>query len=164
MMPSLHHLLLAAVLALTVSDLASAQPFQWWKTDPGKTELALSSDQSTEIEGIFQDAIAQLRQQKDELDRLEGRLSRLIEGNADEGQVGRQIDRVETVRSSLNKTRTLMLLHMRQVLTADQRLKLNAMHDRWEQQQRQRDKDKPRGAPDGAAGAPRPDAGRQRPN
>ena len=52
-----------------------------------------------------------------------------------------------------------MLVQMRQVLTPDQRLKLNAMHDRWERQQR--DKDKQRVAPDGSA---RPDAGRNRPN
>jgi hypothetical protein len=73
--------------------------------------------------------------------------------------VARQIDRVELVRSSLNKTRTLMLLHMRQVLSADQRVKLTAMHDRWERQQS--DKNKQRAAPDGSA---RPDAGRTRPN
>jgi Spy/CpxP family protein refolding chaperone len=161
MMPSLQHLTLAVFFALMVSNAATAQPFLWWKTDPAKTELALTSEQSTEIEGVFQDAIKQLRQQKDDLDRLESKLSHLIEANADEAQVGRQIDRVETVRSSLNKTRTLMLLHMRQVLTADQRLKLNTMHDRWEQQQRPRDKDKPPAAPETGA---RPDGGRQRPN
>ena len=159
MMPSLCQRMLAVAFALMVSDVVSAQPLQWWKTEPARTELALTSEQSTEIEGIFQDAIVLLRQQKDELDRLEGKLSRLIEMNADEAMVARQIDRVELVRSSLNKTRTLMLLHMRQVLTADQRVKLSAMHDRWERQQR--DKDKQRAAPDGSA---RPDAGRTRPN
>jgi Spy/CpxP family protein refolding chaperone len=153
--------MLAVAFTLLVSDAASAQPLQWWKTEPARTELALTSEQSTEIEGIFQDAIVLLRQQKDELDRLEGKLSRLIEMNADEAMVARQIDRVELVRSSLNKTRTLMLLHMRQVLTADQRVKLTEMHDRWERQQRDNDKDKQRAAPDGSA---RPDAGRKRPN
>ena len=38
----------------------------------------------------------ELRQEKDELDRLEDKLSRLIETNADEALVARQIDRVET--------------------------------------------------------------------
>jgi Spy/CpxP family protein refolding chaperone len=159
MMSSICRRTMAVVFALLLCDAAFAQPLQWWKTDPARTELALTSDQSTEIEGIFQDAIVQLRQQKDELDRLEGKLSRLIETNADEAMVARQIDRVEMVRSSLNKTRTLMLLHMRQVLSADQRVKLNAMHDRWELQQR--DKDKQGLAPDGK---PRPDAERKRPN
>ena len=136
MMPSLCQRLLAVAFALLVSDtvFGPAVAVVGGPNRPGRS--GLTSEQSTEIEAIFQDAIVQLRQQKDELDRLEGKLSRLIETNADEAQVARQIDRVELVRSSLNKTRTLMLLHMRQVLTAEQRLKLNAMHDRWEQQRK----------------------------
>ena len=72
MMPSLCRRMLAVAFTLLVSDAVSAQPLQWWKTEPARTELALTSEQSTEIEGIFQDAILLLRQQKDELDRLEG--------------------------------------------------------------------------------------------
>ena len=117
MTPSVCRPLLAVFLALLVSAAASAQPMQWWKMEPAKTELGLTSDQSARIEGIFQESMGQLRQQKGELDRLEGKLSRLIEASADEGQVTQQIDRVEAVRSALNKTRTLMLLRMRQALT-----------------------------------------------
>ena len=36
----------------------------------------------------------------------------------------RQIDKVEAIRSRLNKTRQLLLLHHRQVLTPEQRVKL----------------------------------------
>jgi Spy/CpxP family protein refolding chaperone len=39
---------------------------------------------------------------------------------------------VEAIRAHLNKMRTLMLLHMRQVLTPEQRVKLNKLHDKWE--------------------------------
>ena len=80
----------------------------WWKMEP---TLALTPDQSRQIDGIFQEGIAQLQKQKDELDRL-SKLSRLIETLATEPDVTRQIDRVEAARSTLNKTRTLMLLHM----------------------------------------------------
>ena len=136
---------LAIVLLLLVPTTASAQPLQWfwWKTEPSKTELGLTADQSAHIEGVFQEGIAQLRKQKDELDRLEEKLSRLIETMTSEVLVTQQIDRVEAVRSSLNKTRTLMLLHMRQLLTAEQRTKLNALRDRREQEQReQREKNR----------------------
>ena len=44
----------------------------------------------------------------------------------------RQVDRVEAIRSHLNKMRTLQLLHIRQVLTPEQRVKLNKMHEQWE--------------------------------
>lgn len=139
---------LLLVVVLMAPTAAAAQPLQWfwWKTEPTKSDLALTVDQSAQIESVFQDGFAQLRIQKDELDKLEGKLSRLIETMADEGQVTQQIDRVEAVRSKLNKTRTLMLLHMRQVLTPDQRVKLNdALRVRREREQRQqRDADKPR--------------------
>lgn len=150
--------MLALVFALSCATAASAQPFQrfWWKMEP---TLALSTEQSTQIDGIFREGIAQLRKQKDELDRLEADLSHLIETMATEAEVTRQIDRVEATRSTLNKTRTLMLFHMRQMLTAEQRTKLNALHARWEQQQR--GKDKSRGSADGAT---RPDGARKRPN
>ena len=161
MTPSVCRLLLAVFLALLVSEAASAQPMQWWKMEPGKTELGLTIDQSTRIEGIFSESMGQLRQQKSELDRLEGKLSRLIEASAEESQVMQQIDRVEALRSSMNKTRTLMLLRMRQALTPEQRLKLNALHERWEREQRDRNKQRQSQSPDGTR---RPDGPRNRPN
>ena len=164
MIPPLCRRLLAVVFVLSFSAVASAQPLQWfwWKMEPTRNDLALTADQSTQIEAIFQEGIAQLQKQKDELDRLEGELSRLIETMADEAQVTQQIDRVEAVRSTLNKTRTLMLLHMRQVLKPEQRLKLNALRDRRvREQHRQRDKDKPGLSPDAGK---RPDGPRTRSN
>jgi len=161
-MPSFCRRLLL-VLVLAAPATASAQPLQWfwWKTEPTRTDLGLTPDQSARIESVFQDGFAQLRKHKDELDRLEGKLSRLIETMADEGQVTQEIDRVEAVRSRLNKTRTLMLLHMRQVLTTEQRLKLNAIRDRRERERQQREADRQRVTPDGNK---RPDAPRSRPN
>jgi len=158
-MPSLYRRLALAFMLLAPLA-ASAQPLQWfwWKTE---SDLALSADQSTQIEGIFQEGIAQLRKQKDELDRLEGKLSKLIETMATEAEVTQQIDRVEAVRSALNKTRTLMLLHMCQVMRPDQRLKLNALRDRREREQRQREADRQRVTPDGNK---RPDGPRTGPN
>jgi Spy/CpxP family protein refolding chaperone len=147
MMPSVSRRLFLLVLALSVSGWASAQPIAWWKTEPAMKELGITPEQSSRIDAIFQESITQLRQQKDELDRLEDKLSHLIQTNADEAQVTKQIDRVETTRAALNKTRTLMLLHMRQLLTPDQRVKLNAMHDRWDKEQR--DRDGHRQSPDG---------------
>jgi Spy/CpxP family protein refolding chaperone len=142
MMPSLYRRLLAVVFLLSFTAAASAQPLQWfwWKSEPS---LALSPEQSSQIDAIFQEGIGRLMQQKDELDRLETKLSRLIASSSDEAQVTQQIDRVEAVRSTLNKTRTLMLLHMRQVLKPDQRLKLEALRDRRVQAQQHANKPAP---------------------
>ena len=168
MIPSLCRRLLAAVFVLSLSAAASAQQLNWfwWKMEP---TLTLTAEQSTQIDGIFQEGIAQLQKQKDELDRLEGKLSRLIETSASEVEVSRQIDRVEAARSTLNKTRTLMLLHMRLVLKPEQRLKLNAMRDRREQErkaqeqrlQQERDKERSRLSPDASKSA---NGARTRPN
>jgi Spy/CpxP family protein refolding chaperone len=162
MISSLSRRLLAVVFVLSFSAAASAQQqlnWFWWKNEPS---LTLSSEQSTQIDAIFQDGIAQLQKQKDELDRLEGKLSRLIETSASETEVTRQIDRVEAARSTLNKTRTLMLFHMRLVLKPEQRLKLNALRDRRvKEQQAQRDRDRPQQSPDASR---RSDAPGKRPN
>jgi len=137
MIPSVYRRLLALVFAFSFSAAAASaqQNLQWfwWKMEP---TLTLSHEQSTQIDAIFQEGIVQLQKQKDELDRLEMKLNRLIETMATETEVTQQIDRVEATRSTLNKTRTLMLLHMRQVLTPEQRLKLNALRDRREQERK----------------------------
>ena len=87
-------------------------------------ESGLSTDQVNRIEAIFQAVLPELRKGRDDLERHEAELSRLIESSADEALVTRQIDKVEAIRSRLNKARQLLLLHHRQVLTPEQRVKL----------------------------------------
>jgi len=43
---------------------------------------------------------------------------------------------VEDARAALNRTRTLMVYRMHLLLTPDQRVKMKALHDRWEQDRR----------------------------
>ena len=84
------------------------------------------------IDSVFQSSVTLLRQKKAELDLQEAELSRLIAANAEEAVVVRQVDKVESIRATLNKSRTLMLLHMRQVLSPEQRVRLNKLHEQWE--------------------------------
>jgi Spy/CpxP family protein refolding chaperone len=100
------------------------QRFAWWRSEQYQKNLGLSADQVNRIEAIFQAVLPDLRKGRDELERNEAEMSRLIESSADEALVTRQIDKVEAVRSHLNKTRQLLLLHHRQVLTPEQRVKL----------------------------------------
>jgi Spy/CpxP family protein refolding chaperone len=123
-----------ALLLLAVAAPVHAQSFgfPWWRDAQFQRELSLTTDQTSRIESLFQSTIAQLRAKKAELDQQEDELSRLIAANADEQQVVKQVDRVEAIRSNLNKMRTLQLLHIRQVLTPEQRVKLNKLHEQWE--------------------------------
>jgi Spy/CpxP family protein refolding chaperone len=136
--------LLPGVLVLAFAGSVHAQSFAWWKSEQFQKEVGLTTEQCARIDNMFQAVLPKLRQGKEELDKQETELSRLIETNADEAQVSKQVDRVEAIRASLNKTRTLLLLHHRQVLTPDQLVKFKAAHDKWVQdhpRQRQSDRD-----------------------
>jgi len=124
----------AIVLALAFVASARAQSFgfPWWRDAQFQKDLSLSTEQSARIDSVFQSSVTLLRQKKAELDLQEAELSRLIAANAEEAVVVRQVDKVESIRATLNKNRTLMLLHMRQVLSPDQRVRLNKLHEQWE--------------------------------
>lgn len=113
----------------------SPRPFAWWKSEPFKKELGLTADQSARIDRIWETTRVELRQEWDELSKLETKLSRLIQSDADEAVLARQIDRVETARAGANKTRSLMLVQMIKVLTPDQRTRFAALHEKWAKEQ-----------------------------
>lgn len=134
MMPTWARRLLPAIvflLASAASVHAQSFGFAWWRDADFQRDLGLTADQVSRIESVFQATVPTLRTKKADLDQQEDELSRLVGANADESLVTKQVDRVEAIRSHMNKTRTLMLLHMRQVLTPEQRLKLNKRYEQW---------------------------------
>jgi Spy/CpxP family protein refolding chaperone len=133
-------LLIPAVLtAMAGADLGAAsqstpQPFIWWRNEQAKKELGLTAEQVAKIQSIHEGTIGELRQEVDELQRCETKLDRLLESSTDEAVLARQIDRVETARANLNKTRSVMFVRMRLVLTSEQRERLKAMAERRQSQ------------------------------
>ena len=127
---------LAPILAeaQTAPPGRAPRPFAWWKSEPFKKELGLTTDQSARIDRIWEATRPELRQEWDSLTALETKLSKMIQVDADEAALTRQIDRVETARSSANKTRSLMLVQMLKVLTPEQRTRFNTLHERWLQE------------------------------
>jgi Spy/CpxP family protein refolding chaperone len=125
---------LAILFLLAMAAPVGAQSFAWWKSDQFQKEVGLTVEQCTRIDNVFQSTLPKLRQGRDELDKQEAELSRMIEANADEALVVKQVDRVEATRATLGKMRTLMLFHMHQVLTADQLAKFKIAHDKWIQE------------------------------
>jgi Spy/CpxP family protein refolding chaperone len=131
-------LIWCVVLLVGLPAMAGAQGFKWWQSEQFKTDLVLAPDQITKLEGVYQGLRPTLTSGKENLDQLEKRLSDVIaKGVAPEGEVMKLVDQVERSRSELTKTRTLMIYRMHQILTAEQRAKMNAMHDRWEKDRRQ---------------------------
>jgi Spy/CpxP family protein refolding chaperone len=122
----------------------SSQSRKWWQSETVKAELGLTAQQSEEVEAVFQASLPRLRELKRDLDRQEGVLSRLVEENVGEAQVAQQVDRVEAIRGEMSKVRTLMLFRMHKALSAEQRAKLKAIHER---SSHGRDRDRSHGRP-----------------
>jgi Spy/CpxP family protein refolding chaperone len=123
------------LLALCVADLAASQtsqPFYWWRSEQFRKDLGLTADQVTRINSIHQSTLPELRQEWEEFKRCDTKLSGLIETSSDEALLARQIDRVETARANLNKTRSLMLARMRLILTPEQRARLKVLQEERE--------------------------------
>ena len=116
------------VLALLSSLPASAQGFKWWQDETFRRELGLTADQRSRLEEIFQKSVPAFRKQKEALDRAQAEFDRLVE-QGDDASVMQQVIVVEAARAELNKGRTMMLLHMRRSLTADQWAKFTALHE-----------------------------------
>jgi Spy/CpxP family protein refolding chaperone len=155
-MNTLRKLFICLVLSLVVQAVAApafAQGFKWWHAERFQKELALTTEQITRIEGIYQTTEPLLRAQKQAIDRREEKLSKVIQDpKSDEAMVLQATDRLEASRNELSRTRTLMLFRIRRVLSDEQNLKINAMHakDRADRESREKsDRDrkgnKPRG-------------------
>src|SRR5262245_60422232 len=103
--------------------------WKWWLYD--RAELGISDQQSASINAIFESTLPKLRETREELDRAEEEMAKIIkEHKADLAVVSGQLDRLESARSLHNKTRTLMLYRMHLLLSAEQRTKLEALRAR----------------------------------
>lgn len=122
--------LLGLPVAVLAHDQQSGKPShrKWWHSEDIRTQLGLTAQQSSQIEEIFQATLPKLRAVKEDLDRRETALSRVLaDGSASEGQVAHHVDKVESARAELSKLRTLMLFRMHRVLSPEQREKLKAI-------------------------------------
>ena len=97
----------------------------WWRDDSLQKELGLSKRQVGKIEEIWDTNMQPIRVLWKEMRTVEDEFNRLIKENtAEERVIALQIDRVEALRSQINKARHLMIYRMHQVLTPDQYRKL----------------------------------------
>jgi len=133
---------------------ASAQSTRhvWWKTERFQKELALTPDQVSRIDAIFQTVQPALRAQNRALKKLEDELSALIaEAKIDEAELEHFVVRVEAARADLSKTRTLMIFRIRRIMTSEQHLKLQKLFEQDEKDRRGHGppKDQPKNQPDG---------------
>lgn len=104
---------------------------QWWKEDRYKKELNLTSQQVREIDWIFADRVKRLTPFYDQWQKERAELDRLAkERTVDDATFSIQVSRVESLRSKLNETRTVMLYQIMRKLTPQQYQKLQEMNER----------------------------------
>ncbi len=133
----------AFVLVAGLAAPAAAQSFKWWQNDRFQSELAMSAEQISRLEDIYQSAGPAMRTQKATLDKLQKDLSRLVaDGRADEATADELIAKVEAARAELGHTRGVMLYRMRRILTSDQHVKLKVLFDEHERERHPRPKPK----------------------
>ena len=112
----------------------------WWKSPDTRAELGISDKQSKEIDDIFQETVPSLRAAKEELDKLDDAVAKLIkEGTADIAVVASRVGQAEQARANLTTKRTVMLYRMHRLLTPEQRVKLDAMFAAREAERRRND-------------------------
>ena len=136
--------LVLSAIVVAVPGVASAQG-RWWQSERFQKELGLTKEQITRIDGIYQSTTPLLRAQKEAFDRREEKLSKILaDPKSAEAMVVQASDRLEAARNEMGRTRTLMIFRIRRVLTDEQHLKLNQMHehDRNERERRERERKK----------------------
>ena len=124
-----------SLLTLLWAQPVQAQRFRWWKDDAFVKVLALTPDQSSRIEAVFQASQPALRAQSRALSMLEDELSKLVqEARVEESEVDHFVVKVESARADLAKTRTMMIYRIRRIMTLDQHLKLQALFEKREKE------------------------------
>lgn len=121
--------LLGVASLVLAGQAVSAKRSRWWRDSVIQRQLALSSEQVSQLDSIFnRDRGARIELYK-KLVRLDAELRHTIEiGEADDATVMRLSDELETLRRQRNTRRSLMLLAMYKVLTPSQRMKLMSQY------------------------------------
>ena len=125
----MYTLIALLILSAASVDARGQSPtrHKWWQSDEVKALLKLSTEQVASLDEIYGGTQAKQRESVLFLRTEETILSKIIaEMSADEIDVIRQINRVETARSKVRKNRTLMVFRMYRVLSLEQRARLKS--------------------------------------
>lgn len=99
----------------------------WWNNNALVTRLGLTDLQKSRIEGIFEAHRQGLVSTKDQLEKEEAQLSKLLEAESiDRNGIFTQINRVIQARGEMERANSTMTLEMREQLTRAQWAQLQA--------------------------------------
>jgi Spy/CpxP family protein refolding chaperone len=100
---------------------------RWWRNPDNRRMFGVDSEQQAKFNEIFQQFRPKLDALNTALEREEAALEQLVGANSfDETKPAVQIDRIAQARAELEKCHGRMLVAMRNVLTAEQWIKMNS--------------------------------------
>jgi Spy/CpxP family protein refolding chaperone len=119
--------------------------WKWWQHPDTRRELRLTEQQTKKINDIWNSTAPKQREKYDELRKLEEALSKTIKENtADVAVVEQQVRKVEALRAETSTTRTMMIYRMHLELTQEQRVKVDSMLKRFEEDRKRREEERKR--------------------
>ena len=105
---------------------------KWWKHPNIAKELELTNDQVNQIEAIFSSYRPQMVELDSKLKEKEGQLRDTRRNpNSTREEISRLNDEVEGIRGNMRKVRVDMFLQIRDVLTPQQRTKLEEIKSKY---------------------------------
>jgi Spy/CpxP family protein refolding chaperone len=100
-------------------------PGKWWKNKEIVKSLELNNDQVNRIEGIFSSQKGRIKELGSDLRKKERELNDTIRNpNSSNEKVLKLSNEVEEIRGSMRRVKVDMFLQIREVLTPEQRSKL----------------------------------------
>jgi Spy/CpxP family protein refolding chaperone len=111
--------------------------WKWWLHPETRKELHLTDQQSKKINEVWESTAPKLRDKWHELETLEDALAATIKAySADVTIVAQQVEKVEKLRAENNATRTVMIYRMHLLLNPEQRVKVDEMRARMEEERK----------------------------
>ena len=105
---------------------------KWWKHPKIAKELELTNDQVNRIESIFSSYRPQMIELDSKLKEKEGQLRDTRRNpNSTREEISRLNDEVEGIRGNMRRVRVNMFLQIRDVLTPQQRAKLEEIKSKY---------------------------------
>ena len=111
--------------------------WKWWLHPDSRRELRLTDQQSKKINEVWESTAPKLREKWHELEQLADALAKMMkEYNVDVATVSQQVEKVEKLRAENNATRTTMIYRMHLLLNPEQRVKVDEMRARMEEERK----------------------------
>lgn len=118
---------------------------KWWEDPKWRAELGISDWQSEKIKNIFEPEMMKIRVMRDERVKLEATLEQMVkEDRPNHAALTEKWDRVGYLLSEMYKARQLMIFKIDRALKPEQRVKLQSMFERIQNERRQKEPDRHR--------------------